>query len=233
MLNLQVFQIRLKIYLLAQIAVNEIQTKVASFIDQSFIDDETLSKMHENNCFKNYCVDMPYPLEVDKQYKKDKIYTLTVRTVDRYLATHFHEELVNTYTSEMKGLTAEIRVIPPKKIERLYSITPVILKDEQGYWRKNMNIEDYENRLKINLIKKWNGLHDEKMPEDFDLYTMLEFLNHKPVPMEYKGIRLLGDKIRLQISDHPFAQELAYMALGAGVGEMNARGAGFMNYRWY
>jgi len=28
------------------------------------------------------------------------------------------------------------------------------------------------------------------------------------------------------------AQELAYMAIGTGIGEMNARGQGFVNFRW-
>ena len=43
---------------------------------------------------------------------------------------------------------------------------------------------------------------------------------------------LLGDKISLNISDDKLAQDLAYMALGTGLLEVNSRGAGFTNYRW-
>ena len=61
---------------------------------------------------------------------------------------------------------------------------------------------------------------------------MLEFLNQGPIVMEYKNVKLLGDKVRLQIADNDSAQKLAYMSLGTGLLEMNSRGAGFVNYRW-
>ena len=61
---------------------------------------------------------------------------------------------------------------------------------------------------------------------------MLEFLNEGPIVMEYKNVKLLGDKVRLQIADNDSAQKLAYMSLGTGLLEMNSRGAGFVNYRW-
>ena len=132
----------------------------------------------------------------------------------------------------MKGLSAEMRILPHKHIQTLYTLTPVILKDEKGYWQKHMSLQDFEDRLKVNLIKKWNQAQGDKLAEDFQLYSMLEFLNEAPIPMEYKNIKLLGDKIRLQIADNETAQKVAYMALGTGLLEMNARGAGFVNYRW-
>ena len=95
-----------------------------------------------------------------------------------------------------------------------------------------MSLQAFEERLKVNLIKKWNQAQGDKLAEDFQLYTMLEFLNEAPIPMEYKNIKLLGDKIRLQIADNETAQKVAYMALGTGLLEMNSRGAGFVNYRW-
>ena len=70
------------------------------------------------------------------------------------------------------------------------------------------------------------------MEEEFSLFTGVEFLNKCPVATEYKGIKLLGDKLRLHIADNTSAQSLAYMALGTGILEMNARGFGFVNYRW-
>ena len=117
-------------------------------------------------------------------------------------------------------------------IQMLYTLTPVILKDEKGYWRTHKSLKDFEERLKANLIKKWNVFEGDKLDEDFPLYTSLEFLNQGPIVMEYKGIKLLGDKIRLQIADNKRAQDLAHFALGVGVCEMNSRGCGFANYRW-
>ena len=95
-----------------------------------------------------------------------------------------------------------------------------------------MNLSEYGERIKVNLIKKWNQFEHEKLDEEFQLYSLIEFSNKVPVAMEYKNLRLLGDKVCIHITDHPTAQQLAYMAIGTGVGEMNSRGAGFVNYRW-
>ncbi|MGF0031519.1 CRISPR-associated endoribonuclease Cas6 [Bariatricus sp. SGI.154] len=229
---MQVYQIRIKLYMLTDVALNRIQSNLTAFIDKGFLENEELLQMHEENRFKNYCYDLPYPIEKDKIYKKGKIYTVTIRTIDPKLAKYFQEVCVNSYTDEVKGLTSEIRIIPKKVIDSLYTLTPVILKDDKGYWRKHMQLAEFENQLKANLIKKWNAFTGEKLSEDFCLYTLLEFLNETPVPMEYKSIKLLGDKIRLQIADNETAQKIAYMALGTGLLSMNSRGAGYVNYRW-
>lgn len=50
----------------------------------------------------------------------------------------------------------------------------------------------------------------ERIEENFQLYTNIIFLNRKPIANEYKGIRLLGDKISLKIADDVQAQEMAY-----------------------
>lgn len=93
-------------------------------------------------------------------------------------------------------------------------------------------MEEYEERMKVNLIKKWNAFENEKMDENFQLYIFMEFLNKVPIMMEYKGIKLWGDKFSLQIADNASAQKLAYMSLGTGILEMNSRGAGFVSYKW-
>lgn len=229
---MQVYQIRLKIYMLQDVSLNLIQTKLAAFIDKGFATDEALLQFHEENKFKNYCFDLPYPIERKKVYKSGNIYTVTIRTIDEKLARYFYEVCVNNFTKEIKGLTAEIKIIPKKIIECLYTLTPVILKDDAGYWRTNMKREELEERLKVNLIKKWNDFEQEKLEENFPLYTMIEFLNDAPIGMQYKNVKLLGDKLRIQIADDEISQNMAYLALGTGLGEMNARGAGFVNYRW-
>lgn len=229
---MRVYDIKVKLYMLREIPLRQIQSKVTSFLDKGFAGDTELLQMHESNAFKNYCFDFPYQIDSDKIYHKGKIYTLTVRTIDPKLAGYFSEVCVNCYTEDMKGLSAEMRILPHKHIQTLYTLTPVILKDEKGYWQKHMSLLDFEDRLKVNLIKKWNQAQGDRLAEDFQLYSMLEFLNEAPIPMEYKNIKLLGDKIRLQIADNETAQKVAYMALGTGLLEMNARGAGFVNYRW-
>lgn len=227
-----VMQIRIRLYLLSDIPASKIQMETAAFLDKQLVQDEEFAKLHSVNQFKNYCYDSLYPVEPDRIYRKDKIYTLTIRTMDRNLAAFFEKQAVNGYTEAMKALTAEVRLIPKKQIALIWSLTPVILKCESGYWRDSLSIGQYEERLKINLLKKWKQLYGEKLEEDFELFTGIEFLNKAPIAIEYKGIRLLGDKPRLHIAENQEAQRLAYLAVGGGLGEMNARGYGFCSYRW-
>lgn len=229
---MKVFEIKLKVFLLQDIEVKYTQTKIAEFIDKGFLGNGELAKFHEENKFKNYSFNLPFPLEKDQIYKKGGIYNIIIRTIDDQLARYFSEVYANIYTESMKGLTTEIRIIPQKQIECLYTLLPAILKDERGYWRSYMNLSEYGDRIKVNLIKKWNQFEHEKLDEEFPLYSLIEFSNKVPVAMEYKNIRLLGDKFCIHITDHPTAQQLAYMAIGTGVLEMNSRGAGFVNYRW-
>ena len=227
-----VYQIRMKLFLLEDIAVNRIQEKVTTFLDKGFGSNEKLITFHEENKYKNYCYDQLYPLEADKVYKKGKIYTLTIRTIDIELAKYFKNICVNNYTKEMKGLTADIRILPKKMLETVYALTPLVIKTHEGYWRASMDLSKWEERVKVNLIKKWNRFNNEKIDENFDLYTSIEFKNKIPVSVTYKNIKLLGDKIQLTVADNEIAQNLMYMALGTGIGEMNSRGLGFLGYRW-
>ncbi|WP_026889576.1 CRISPR-associated endoribonuclease Cas6 [Clostridium beijerinckii] len=229
---MNVFQVKLKIFILKDMPIEDSQVIISGFIDSGLSKDSKLLELHESNKFKGYCFDAPYPLEKDKVYKKDKIYTVTIRTISKGLAEFFANELVNDFNSNIKGLTSEIRILPKKHIEKLYSITPAVIKNDDGYWKNKLKLNEYERRLKENLIKKYNSIMEIKIDENFQFYTTIEFKNNKPIATNYKSIKLLGDKISLNIAENETAQKLAYLSLGTGIFEMNARGYGFMNYRW-
>lgn len=229
---MQVYQLRIKLFLLKDIDLSNIQTEVSSFIDGALSMNEELLNYHKTNTFKGYCFDYPYPIEEDKVYKADKVYTITIRTVNTSLAQYFHKVLVNYFDKNFKALTSEIRILPKKYIEKLYSITPTILKTDDGYWKGNISMDDYERRIKENLIKKYNQIMSTKIDEGFNLYTSIEFKNKKPISTKYKNIKLLGDKLSLEIADNEMAQNLAYMSLGTGILEANGRGYGMVNFKW-
>lgn len=141
-------------------------------------------------------------------------------------------QLPGSRTDKLHILNGEIRGVVQKMLERIYSLTPVIIRTEGEYWRWNHSVDAFERQLKENLLKKYYSLTGEKLDEDFELYQMLEFSNTKPVKVPYKGITLLGDKISLTATQDPRSQQLLYMALGTGAGERCGRGSGFMNYRY-
>lgn len=230
--KVKVMQIRIRMYVLKDIPVQKVQTEIAAFLDQELVKDKQFAILHQENKFKLYTYDSLYPIERDKIYKKDKIYTLTIRTIDTALAKYFAERAVNGYTKTVKALTSEIDVIPQKHIEFLYTLTPALLKCEKGYWKDTLSVEQFEERLKVNLIKKWNQFYGEKLSEEFAVFNGIEFLNKVPVSREYKNVHLLTDKLRLHIAENEIAQNLAQLAIGTGIAEMNSRGFGFCNYRW-
>lgn len=232
MKQVSVFEIRVKVYILKDIFFTNILAREAEYIDSALAQSEKWLEYHEINQFKKYCFRCLYPIEKDGVYKKDNIYTITARTVDAELARYFSKVLRNHYTDSMKGLVVENRVLPRKVIGEIYSLTPVIQKSDYGYWKNQMSLEEFERRLFENAVKKYNQFTGKKIDEDFQLYTNIIFLNRKPIANEYKGIRLLGDKVNLKIADNAQAQELAYFLLGTGLCEMNSRGYGYCNYRW-
>ena len=229
---MQIIQIRVKILVKENIQLSEIQSRVCGMIDYSFSKKEELLKLHNTNKYKFYCFDFPYPIEKDQIYKKGKVYTVTLRTLDSDLAEFFSNSLLHIQTYFIKTLSSEIKIIYKRPIEKIYSLTPAIIKNDSGYWRDSMSIDDYERRLKENLIKTYNDITGEKIDEDFELFNKIELKNRKPISVIYKNIKLLGDKVNLYISYDKRAQDLAYMALGSGIMEMNSRGCGFVNYKF-
>ena len=139
---------------------------------------------------------------------------------------------VSNITKELKGLIIKEKEIKYRYIDKLVSVTPTIIKTENGYWRENITLEEYENRLKLNIIKKYNSIFNEKIDENIDLFNFIDFKNKVPLKVKYKNINLLGDKLTLGIAKNETAQKLAFLCLSVGLGEMNARGFSYMNPRW-
>lgn len=228
----KVFELWIKVFLTKDIPQSAVQNAETDFIDSALAKDVFFLKLHNQNQYKGYCLDHLYRIEKDGLYKSGRIYTFRVRTVDVRLAKYFSEVLQHHYTDQMKGLTLEMRILPKKLIGEVYNLTAAVVKTEQGYWRNSMTLSEYEEALFANIVKKYKYFTKQDVKENFPLYTSITFLNRTPIVSEYKGIKLLGDKLNLKIADNPMAQELAYFMLGAGLCSNNSRGNGFCNYRW-
>lgn len=229
-LKLHVDEIKLKVMLTIDIPVNKMMETESKFIDSFLAKDEKWEKFHHENKFKLYTFSGFYPLEKDGVYKKGKQYTITIRTVNDSLALYF--STCRHANSCMNVVDTSSRIIPRKKIEKIYTLTPAVIKTEDGYWRRNTGLDDFERRIFENAVKKYNGYMGAKIDEEFQLYTNIIFLNKKPISTKYKNIHLIGDKVELVIADDEKAQELAYFLIGTGIGENCSRGFGFCNYKW-
>lgn len=228
-----VFEYQCKLKFLKSINHKTIAEKTNYFLDSALAKDQEFLQYHENKGYKYYVTDAPWPIEKDGIYKEGKIYTLRIRTVKQELAEFFSEKLYAHASKELEGVGGKLRIIPKKHIQELYSITPIVIKNEEGYWRGNMSVSQFEERIKTNLIKKYKQFTGKNIREDILLYDVMKFNNRMPIKIPYKNINLLGDKLSFRISNEPKAQELAYFALGVGIGENNSRGHGFLNYKYF
>lgn len=229
---MQVFELSLQICFTAPQPYEEASERIGSFVDTALGKTERHRSLHTTRTFKPYTFDLPYPLEAGRIYEAGKVYTVRIRTIREELAVYFIGRLPGSSAAGIQGLSAELELVPYYLLERVYSLTPVIMKTGQGYWRGGLPPKEYLDRLKNNLVKKYNFFCDTSISGDFTLFQRLEFRNRTPVKVPYKNIVLLGDKLSLTVSKDERAQALAYMALGTGIGENNARGCGFLSYRY-
>ena len=229
---MSIIEIYCKVYLLEDLTKRNVAIELNKLIDTALMQTEEMQPLHIDRKYKFYSVSGLMPIEMDGIYKKGNIYTFVLRTVDKKLAQYFKTTLAQQYTKILKALTVETKEISRRPLEKIYTLTPVILKFETGYWRGNYSEEIFEKRIRENMIKKYNTFNNVKLDEDFELFNYIKFDNQKPVAFHYKGITLLGDKVTLGIATNDIAQQIAYLAIGTGIGEMNARGAGFINFKY-
>lgn len=246
---MKVYEMKLKIKLKKDIFLKDIATHITRFMDMNLSNNTEMYNYHSSKIYKEYNFDSLFPIEKDKIYKKDKEYFFRIRTINQKIANYFLDTLMFFQNKDMEGLTLNIRVVEKKLIEKLYTITPILMKTDEGYWQYSMTFEDFEKRLKINCLKKYlyftqkNGdlevdkellkkLGEDKS-NDIDLFTNIKFINKKPITIIYKGRKLVGDKIELQVANNERAQDIAYMLLGTGLLENCTRGCGFLGFKFY
>lgn len=230
---MKVYEYKVKIKLKEDLEYCQLAEKTSYFIDSVLTENNEFLSYHTSTQYKGYVHDLLYPIEETGIYKKNKVYTMRIRLIEEKLVHYIMGRLSFHETKEIQGVGGKIKIIPKRDIQRIYSITPIILKSPGlGYWRGHMTLEEFEKRLKENLIKKYKFFTGKDIDESLPLYDLIEFKNKVPVKMPYKNINLLGDKIVLEVAQNHQAQELAYLALGVGLLENNSRGFGFVNFKY-
>ena len=230
---MKVWELSVKVYLKKDIGIKERSKALSHLVTKTICSSEEFVSYHKGKDYKQYNFDFFYPIEKDV-YKKGNTYSFRIRTISKELKNHINNSILEIDTAEMTVLSCSQRFIEKKTLERVFSLTPAVIKTDNGYWRNGvMNILEYEKRLTDNLIKKYKFFTDnEIIDEDIVLFKNIEINNRKPIATNYKDITLLGDKVTIYPSDHSIAQDILYMSLGTGLGENNTYGFGFLSYRY-
>lgn len=188
-----VFEYQCKLKFLKSINHKTIAEKINYFLDSVLAKDQEFLQYHENKGYKYYVTDAPWPIEKDGIYKEGKVYTLRIRTVKQELAEFFSEKLYAHTSKELLGIGGKLRIIPKKHIEELYSITPIVVKTDEGYWRGNMTVPEFEKIIKINLIKKYKQFTGQNISEDILLYDVMKFNNRVPIKVSIIEVQEIRD----------------------------------------
>lgn len=211
----------------------DVNESIVKYINRTLYFDDKLGKLHSKfREYKYYCFSGFFPIELDKYYKKNRLYIFRLRSWDKQFIYKLKKVLYKNKYGDFRVWTAEIIENKYKHINKLFTLTPTIITIEDRPWKKEDNIMDAITRLQANLEKKYKEYFNEELVIDNYFIDTLKMINRKPLAYKYKDISLLGNKFELIINEDEISQKLAFTALAAGLGEKNSSlGAGFCERR--
>ena len=199
------------------------QQAIAEAIDYSFNINNNMRAFHVDNKFKNYCFTQLKPFVINGKYKIGTMVDFNIRVVDENLKNHFLKHLPALETEYFVLVTATVKEIPKYKIETLVTLSPIVLKTPEGYWRGYYDIDYFLDAINSNVIKKYNFITGKSIPLGTEIFESVVFKKEN-IKRRYKNIVLIGDHCVLKVKDNALAQDIAYMSIATGVCHMAPRG---------
>ncbi len=214
---------------------NLIETLSRENINQAIDAFPKTKQMHRQKGFKPYCIGAIHPIEKDKVYKKGREYRLPIVSFSQELLFDVLMALMN-----YKGLDFDIKNSDIKKlnyayIDKLISKTPAVLSlpekvnDKVMYWDiERGDIDRLQKQIKDNLEKKHKQFFGKEIKAPADFINLFAIKNQKPIFVNYKGGKIVGNKFQLGINSDEVSQKLASLALSVGLLEKNSLGFGYV-----
>ena len=204
------------------------QEVIGSFLNASMLHDADLKELHGESEVKGYVYNSFYPVEFKtKTYKANQVYVFRVRSLNQIFLKKMNRCIRKQKKGPFEVIAVEKRTYANKIIQGLYSVTPVVVTIDNQPWLQTDDVDLFIQRLEQNAEKKLKVLLGEEVSHS-DFIESIEFSNRKPMATSYKGIKLLGHKVKITVKKDRDSQKLAYVVLGAGIGEKNsALGLGF------
>jgi CRISPR-associated endoribonuclease Cas6 len=225
---LKYYELTCTTYLLKDIYFDDLNESLGRYINKSMILDDGLKKIHGSKGYKYYVYDNLFPRESDKVYKKGRVYIFVIRSIDKSLLGKMARVLPLVKDSSLKVISLELKEFVPNHISQLYTVTPAILTVDNRFWVKGDSIELLERRIQDNLCKKYHDYYNGRLEVEGNFIRGIEIKNDKTIGINYKNIRLMGNKFKILVKEDETSQKLATMALATGLLEKNSsNGMGF------
>ena len=229
------FELTSTAYIKKDISFKESFETISKYISFAMAQDEKLKSLHEKRDFKHYVFGGLLPIERDKVYKQGSSYRFAIRSPDEYLIDTLSKNLrENINNPKLLVVETHKRSIKQFFISELYTATPTIVTTDNGlFWtmQKDGDILKLQKQLQDNLEKKYKAFYSKELQTKQNFIQLLEVKNKTPQNIEItkqgKRVRFFGNKFRIVPNEDEVSQKLAFMALGAGLGEKNSFGGGF------
>ncbi|WMJ81632.1 CRISPR-associated endoribonuclease Cas6 [Clostridium sp. MB40-C1] len=201
---------------------------IGKIISKAMLLDEELKTMHKNREYK-YVYNNLYPVEKTGIYEEGRVYIFNIRSFNKKFISKIKKLLSKVDSEFMRILAVEENLIKQKHITELYTMTPVIVTVNNKPWLLNDgDLMLLQKRLQDNLEKKYKEIFGQELDTKQSFIQGIEILNKKPMAFEYKGIKLLGNKVKVVVNEDEQSQKLAFIATGMGLGEKGSSvGAGY------
>lgn len=223
------FSLTVTVMVKRDVYFQNVQEEIGRYLNQSMLLNDTLKEMHGRKGFKAYVYSGLYPIEVKtKVYKAGSVYIFRIRSLKEEFLEALARCLRKQKSEQFQCIAVEKVTYRNKVVQELYSATPFILTvNGQPWLRENGDFDLLIKRIEDNADKKYQDVFKQKV-ENTHFIQRLELLNQKPIAVKYKGIRLLGNKLRMTVNGDEDSQKLACTVLGMGLAEKGAAlGLGF------
>jgi CRISPR-associated endoribonuclease Cas6 len=225
---MQYFELICTAYLIKDIYFDEANEITGKCIVNGMSLDRDLLSIHQDKGYKFYVYDSLYPRELDKTYKKGRIYVFKIRSIDKVFLWKIAKVITKVTPIYFQIISTELKTYNQFFINELYTVTPAVLTVDNRFWTRGDSIELLTRRIEDNLIKKYQDYYEETLELSENFIQGIEFKNYKPIGLKYKNIRLIGNKFSILVSEDEISQKLAFTALGTGLLEKNSsNGMGF------
>lgn len=224
------YELLTTVFLKKDIYYQEINWRIGELINQSMYFSDDLKKFHKENKIKYYVFSGLSPIEKEKIYKKGRVYFFRLKSLNK----SFIEEIKNNYKKINNDffhiVASEINFYQQKFITNLYTLNAAISTlDNNGYWKKDNGLEFLKERIKNNLLKKYENYFEEKLDLKDEFIEYIEVLNKKPIVYKYKNFKVLGNKFNIKVGTSIESQKLAKIANAVGILEKNSSlGGGYV-----
>jgi len=222
------WQLTVTIFLNKDIPFNESGEFIGNIISSTMLLNDTLKEMHEKKEFK-YVYDNFYPLEKSKVYQKGRTYVFNIRSFNNNFINNMKKLLHLVKGNDFKIAAVEERRIKQRFITELYTKTAAIVTVDSKPWLlKDGGLMLLQKRLQDNLEKKFKDIYGKAIDIKQSFIQRIDVINKKPISFKYKNVHLLGNKFKIAVNEDEKSQQLAFIALGMGMGEKGSSvGAGY------